>query len=570
VDRENIEAMHARPLVTGGTLRKSGLLMTCALATWCFAPALHAYFMQDDFLILALVRMVGWPLQAFYHDHFFGSPFFRPLGFLVWWLATAAFDTAPRGQYAVNLLLHCGVVLALYTLLQRLRRDTPMNVVWTAAFAVHPVAIGTALWLSDRFDLIATAFLLLALAAAVDYVRAPRKAALALMLGCLLAAFMGKEIAIVGAIAMCALIALPNRDWPLTGKQRWPAIAAIVALAGAWLAYRAALLGNPQNALVHADSMLAMFARGTLLWLRVGYHYFIVDPRQAPWMTWLQAVGAVLIGLAIYTAARSGHLRLRAYGLVAAILILLLLPAPTQAPVVSLFVSDPGQARNWFQMVVESRLFYISLATAIVALMLMTTSWASPREPRNHVRVDVLTAAALAMMITAWAFASHALAHDWASHTREEMPPLRAAHAAIAQLDLPERHCQIYLLDTARLGGFAGSGDGMIKATTPDLDRLQYCLILGERAPWGNFVRAGSLPDFSPLRALADHGKPVPWLRLGNLELAYLNLEADVDARTIDGAFFLEYRDGKFVDVSADVRSGARPVHFFNARPDQK
>src|ERR1041385_3120807 len=59
VDRENIEAMHARPLVTGGTLRKSGLLMTCALATWCFAPALHAYFMQDDFLILALVRMVS-------------------------------------------------------------------------------------------------------------------------------------------------------------------------------------------------------------------------------------------------------------------------------------------------------------------------------------------------------------------------------------------------------------------------------------------------------------------------------------------------------------------------------
>src|SRR6185503_1253742 len=119
---------------------------------------------------------------------------------------------------------------ALYAFLQRLRRDAPLNALWTAVFAVHPVAIGTALWLSDRFDLIATLFSLLALCAALDYVRQPRRTSLAALLACLLIAFMGKEIAIVGACAAAALIALPNRAWPLTRAQRWPAVAAIAAL----------------------------------------------------------------------------------------------------------------------------------------------------------------------------------------------------------------------------------------------------------------------------------------------------------------------------------------------------
>jgi hypothetical protein len=480
------------------------------------------------------------------------------------------FDTAPYGQYAVNLALHLGIVLALYTLLQRLRRDAPLNTAWAAAFAVHPLAIGTALWLSDRFDLIATTFSLLALSAAVGYMQRPRAAALAAVLVCLLVAFTGKEIAIVGALAVCALIVLPNRDWPLTRSQRWPAVAAVLLLVVAWLGYRAALMTNPQNSLLRLDSLAAMFVRGIALWFRVGYDYFIVDPRQAPWMTALQALGAVLIALAIVVAARTARSRPRAYGLAAAILILLLLPGPTQAPVVSIFVSAVGAASGWFNMAIESRLYHISLAGLIIGLMLLTTR-ADGASAQNGMRtVNRLVAAGLALMLVAWIPASHALAHDYASHTRQQIAPLQAAHAAIARLDLPSRHCQIYLLDATALWGFAGSGDATIKATTPDLARLEHCLVLTERTPWGNFMRAGSLTDFSPLRALTHEGTPVPWLVLGDFELAYLNLDADIDARSIDGAAFLEYHDGAFRDVTADVRSGAHPVRFFNARPDQK
>src|SRR3569832_157012 len=122
-------------------LRAASLAVVAAAALWCYAPALHAYFAQDDFTLLALARLLHAPWLVFYRDHFPGSLFFRPLGICIWWLATALFDYAPRGQFAVNALLHLGCVAALYGLLQRLRRDAPLNVAWSALFAVHPLAI---------------------------------------------------------------------------------------------------------------------------------------------------------------------------------------------------------------------------------------------------------------------------------------------------------------------------------------------------------------------------------------------------------------------------------------------
>jgi hypothetical protein len=554
-----------------GYWRAFALAAVCMAATWCYGPALHAYFVQDDFLLLALARMLHQPLLAFVHDHFPGSLFFRPLGIFVWWLATLLFDDAPRGHYLVNLLLHLGCVLALYRLLQQIRRDAPLNVLWAAVFAVHPVAIGTALWLSDRFDLIATAFSLLAMAAAVAWLQRPRALMLTAVLACLLLAFMGKEIAIVGALATAILIALPTREWPLAARQRWPAAGAVAALAAGWLVYRAAMLTNPQNSLLHADALASMFANGTEAWLRLGFDYFVADPRQATWMIVSIGLGAALLALAIALASRRSDYGCRRglYGLAAALAILLLLPGPTQAPVVSIFVGPPGAVRDWYEMVIESRLFHISLAALITILMVLTTATPSPPRARFG-RIELAVVAGVGLMLIAWIPASHALAHDYARRTREQVAPLQAAHAAIAKLALPPRHCQLYLLDTGSLWGFDGSADAMIKATTPELGRLDHCLVLTERTPWGNFVRSGSIDDYRPLRRLTWHGAPVPWLRLGAFELAYFNLDADIDARAINGAIFLDWRDGAFVDVTGAVRSGARIVRFYNARPDQK
>jgi hypothetical protein len=57
-----------------------------------YAPALRAYFAQDDFAFLALVRLLHAPWLLFVHDHFPASLYFRPLGVLAWWLVCAFAD----------------------------------------------------------------------------------------------------------------------------------------------------------------------------------------------------------------------------------------------------------------------------------------------------------------------------------------------------------------------------------------------------------------------------------------------------------------------------------------------
>jgi hypothetical protein len=253
--------------------------------------------------------------------------------------------------------------------------------------------------------------------------------------------------------------------------------------------------------------------------------------------------------------------------------ILILLPGPTQAPVVYLSMHDFTADKFWFDVVGESRLYYLSLAGLVTGLMLLTTAPVGAAVHSGRTRAtNLAVAAGSALLLAAWVPASHALAHDFARRTREQTAPLQAAQAAIAQLALPQRHCQIYLLDAGSIWGLDINADATIKATSPSPARLEHCLVSTERTPWGSFFRNGSVgpADYAPLRVLNYQGKPIPWIRVGGLEVAYLNLDADIDARTIEGAFFLEYRNGAFVDVSAQVRDGTRPVRFFNARPDEK
>lgn len=564
--------MQESPVGVAGRSRRYGrglaLAAVAVAAIACYAPALRAYFVLDDFTLLALARLLHEPLLAFTHDHFPGSLFFRPLGIFVWWLTTAAFDNAPRGHYAVNLALHLGCVLALYALLQRLRRNAPLNVVWTAVYAVHPLAIGTALWLSDRFDLIATTFSLLALNFAVRYRRQSWPPDLAAVLVCLLVAFAGKEIAIVGALAAATLLALPDADGRLRLRQRVAAAAAVLALTAGWLVWRHALLTNPQDLLLQPGELITTLRNGIGLWLRIGFEYLVLDPRQAVWMRVVVSAGLVLLGGAIVARVRDRTAKPFAWGLGVALFVLVFLPAPTQAPVIAVSTSDLGAQTFWFDLIGESRLYHLSLAGALAALMLLTT----PRGAAPAlVRSERIALAGLAPIIAVSAIASHAIAHDYASRTRAQIAPLQAAHAAIAQLALPAHACQVYLLETTPLWGFDGLVDPIIKAsaTAAGAQRLEHCLVMTERTSWGNFVRSGSIgpDDYRPQRPLHYRGKPVPWLELDGFEAAYLDLGADIDARAIDGAYFLEYRDGRFVDVTAAVHDGTRPVRFFNARP---
>ncbi len=539
--------------------RIAGLLIAFALGAWCFAPALHAWFAQDDYAFLALVRLLHQPWLVFVHDHFPGSMYFRPLGLFLWWLAAAVGEDAARPQYALNLILHLACVAALYTLLQRLRRDALLNALWAALYAVHPLAVGTALWLADRFDLLTTLFSLLALHTAFAYTERPRAASLLGMLGALLLGLLSKELAVVASAAVFAAIALASRA-ALDIKHRIAALAAVAILTAGWLAYRRAMLTSFGDASAHLPA-LASFASGFWNWLRAGAVFLFEDPRASRWSVVLVALASAMWAAAAVMTHRRGQASTPRPHAAAALLVLILLPGLVQAPVAYKHLAGTiGSDMFFFHLIVPSRFFHLSLAGLVCGLALITT----PARAGGTAVPLRLSAAGLVIALVALAPLSHRIAHEYASGTRKDIAAFGALEAALDRAAIPEHACQIYVLGTSSLWGFAGYSDPIAKGLAARPERLDHCLIGTERPPYAYFLRTDSVQpaDYRPLHPLEVGGKPFPILQIGDAEARYFTMDEDIATSIPDGAIFLEYRDGAFVDVSAAVRSGERKVDF--------
>lgn len=538
------------------------LAAALALGAWCYGPALHAWFAQDDYALLALVRLLRQPWLVFVHEHFPGAPYFRPLGVFAWWLVAAAADGAAWPQYALNLALHLGCVGALYVLLQRLRRDAALNALWAALYAAHPLALGTALWLADRFDLLATLFSLLALLAAVAYAERPRAAVLCGLLGALLLALASKELGIVATAAAFAAIALAPRT-RLDARRRTIALAAIAALAGGWLAYRHAMLTSFGDGAANLPAPAAL-AAGFRNWLRAGAAFLFADPRMPRWGTAVLTLAAALwltARLAAFTRRQTDAVPRR--HVAAGLIVLILLPGVVQAPVAYKHLAGAiGSDMFFFHLIVPSRFFHLSLAGLLGGLALLT--------PPARAGALRLPATAIVLALATLAPLSHRIAQDYADGTRRDIAALDAAEAALDKAAIPARACQIYFLHTSALWGFDGYSDSMIKGLAPQPERLAHCLIGSERTPYVYFVRRGSVQpsDYRPLQPLVFAGKPFPVLEIGDTQARFFTIGGDFAAALPDSAIFLEYRDGAFVDVSSAVRSGEHKVPFATPNPN--
>jgi hypothetical protein len=447
----------------------------------------------------------------------------------------------------------------LYTFLQRLRRDSPLNAAWATLYAAHPLAVGTALWLADRFDLLTTLFSLLALHAAFAHAERPRATTLLGMLGALLLALLSKELGVVGAAAAFAAIALAPRV-PLGVRQRAIALAAIAALTLGWLAYRRAMLISVADASAHLPA-LASFATGFWNWLRAGAVFLLEDPRAPRWSVFFVAFAIAMWAVATMLSLRSKHRAVPRLHVAAALLVLILLPGLVQAPVADKHLAGTiGSDMFFFHLIVPSRFFHLSLAGLICGLALITT----PDRAAGSVLPLRLSTAGLLLALIALAPLSQRIAHQYARDTRKDIAALDAAEAALDRATIPAHACQIYFLQTSSLWGFAGYSDPIAKGLAAQPERLAHCLIGTERPPFAYFVRTGSVQpaDYRPLHPLEIAGKPFPILELGDVQARYFTMGTDMATTIPDSAIFLEYRDGTFIDVSAAVRSGEHKIDF--------
>ena len=152
----NLDPAAARADSRLSTMRAAGLIVVITLAVYW--PALGSGFVGDDFMILHRLRALAGPADVF---RFFRGEFFeyyRPLGFV-----SHAVDFAIAGQNArqfhlTNLLIH--IVNALLVLLIG-RSLSPRSLAGPLAailFALHPSNNEAVIWMSARFDLLATGF----------------------------------------------------------------------------------------------------------------------------------------------------------------------------------------------------------------------------------------------------------------------------------------------------------------------------------------------------------------------------------------------------------------------------
>jgi hypothetical protein len=537
----------------------SPLVIAVAVA-FVYWPGVHGFWGRDDYFQLAFARLIGSPWPLFVRDHFpVPGSVFRPLGFASMWLCRALFGIDYEAHAIADLVLHAGVALALFGVLRRAGIARVPALCCTLLFALHPAVIGTALWWSARFDLLATLFVLLAVQAAFAYRDRRRSGALYCALGAALAAMLSKETGLV-AVAALSLLWL-QWAWSEPAHRAQALRAAVLAgvCALVYLGWRWAVLGTPSSGLTGAMPLGSAIAKGVLDWARLAPGYFSFWARLDAWQRIALGVALVAVAAAsVRTLACASPQR--STGPVGSGLCLLLLPALLQAPVSALNAAPLQAGVSAIEAAMQSRLYYLGIAgTALVLAAALSRIW---NAANSTTRVAV--GLPLALAVLALAAASRDDARQFAQRSLRISAVAREAAAAVARLDLPPARCHVVFLDVepAPEWSIYVSMDSVVEALAADA-RVPHCWFHANYATWFHLLAApADAADAAPWIPRRVDGDTLPWRRVGDMQIAYLGAPAQVAPRDLAAMHFLRWRDGRFDDVSADVAAGRLAVRL--------
>lgn len=539
-------------------------LMLVAIVAFVYWPGVYGFWGRDDFMQLAFARLIGSPWPLFTHDHFpVPGSVFRPLGFASMWLCAALLGNGYEANAIADLALHAAVSVALLFLLLRTAIPRPIALLSSLLFAVHPAVIGTALWWSARFDLLSTLFVLLAMLAAFDYRERMRWHALACAMLAALAAMLSKEIGLAAVVAMSLLWLHWARVEPACRTRAIRALVLTWLVAAIYLCWRWCVLGTPSSGLAGSTPVHQLIAKGLIDWLQQAPGYWSFWIRlHAPQRSAL-VVGIVFLAASIVAACASRQARAvlqRQADLAICGLSLLLLPALLQAPIAALNAAPLNAEVSVIESAMQSRLYYLGLAGAAITLAVFAT--AAWDVAAKMMRVVVVAGFALCVII--FASASHRNAHMFAKRSMEISEVARAADAAVSALDLPTSHCHVVFVDVdpAPEWSVYVSMDSIVKALSPDLARVRQCYFHSNYVTYFHLIGGPvDLAGVAPYLPVTDSGAVLPWRRIGNLTIGYLELPETAGANDLASMTFLRYREGRFADVSGDVAAGRLVVH---------
>ncbi len=182
-------------------------LILIGLVAIIFYQVIHFELVWDDsFYLLQLSnhKNPNFIADALTKPFFLSDNYYRPITTL-WIYAEAYFsNTDPQILHATNLIIHCLNTFLIYLIVKKIvlhfqvdnNRALYLIILTTLAFGLNPIVIESVAWVSGRFDLLLTLFLLLALL--IDRSTIKNSNLKAILVGlCFFFAALNKEMAIV-------------------------------------------------------------------------------------------------------------------------------------------------------------------------------------------------------------------------------------------------------------------------------------------------------------------------------------------------------------------------------------
>lgn len=545
-----------------------GAALSIAVVMVAYWPGLRGFWGRDDYFVLAYMRLVDNPWAFFVNDHFpVPGSIFRPLGFASMWLTQALFGTAYRAESLADLGLHIAVAVALFRVVSLVLRTPLLALSCTLLFAVQPAALATVLVWTNRFDLLAAFFCLLALRAAYDYRAGGGPIHLAATLIFALAAMAAKElgIAIVAPIFLLWLGAALRE--PSSARWRY-ALLGLLATAVAYFLWRWLVLGTLASHLAGDAPLAGLIGKGMLRWLDDSPGYLSFASRLHTLQRWALALAGlgfvVVAGFALGSMRRELWRHRRGELLVSA-LGLWFSAALLQAPVAAMNALPLAADLSAVEVAMQSRLHYLgSIAVTMLLAVIVSATWEVMRDREAFRRAAVVVP--LVIGIAAFGTAARDTAKDYGQRSRENGKLAQAAVAAVAGRGFSDRGCRVYFLDVhpPPEWSLSVSMDAVVKALHPDLGRVRDCLFHNEYPTYFYLVPHGHLDARAsvPFLPMQRDGIVVPWLQVDGMDIAYLSRPAKVDRDNAGDALFLAYDGGSFRDVTEEIASGRREVRF--------
>lgn len=197
-------------------------IVSLAIFLYLYYQVINFNYVWDDTVVvlrnpLLMSPELTWSLLA--QPVLPGTSYFRPLVFLSWYIERQWFGLNPAISHIINVVFLYGSTLLLFHLLRQLLSRQPNAEILAAlgalVFLCHPRNVEAAAWISGRFDVFATFFLLAGLYA---FVRIQKKyfRNLTVVL-CHLAALASKEIGILMPIVLFCVWMLDKHQ----SKQPW-------------------------------------------------------------------------------------------------------------------------------------------------------------------------------------------------------------------------------------------------------------------------------------------------------------------------------------------------------------